>query len=251
MKLDNIIAQRNNKVIYRDGNTVIKVFNDDYKKSDILNEALNQSRIEETGLNIPKILEVTKIDGKWAIVSEFIEGKTLAEIMAEDKANIDKYIERFVEIQMDVHAKKSQLLTKIKDKMHGKISASAELIEATTRYELHTRLESLPNHKKVLHGDFNPSNIIITPDDKAYVIDWAHATQGNASADVARTYLLFCLHEGEDFAKKYLEAFCKKSDTALQYIEKWMPIVAASQSVKGNKDETDFLLKWVDIFDFE
>ena len=77
MKLDNVIAKRPTKTIYRDGDTVIKLFNEDYLKSDILNEALNQARVEETGLLIPKILEVTKIDGKWAIISEYIEGTTL------------------------------------------------------------------------------------------------------------------------------------------------------------------------------
>ena len=65
MKLDRVIAVRNNKTIYRDGDTCVKVFNADYSKADVLNEALNQSRIEETGLNIPKILEVTMVDGKW------------------------------------------------------------------------------------------------------------------------------------------------------------------------------------------
>ena len=61
--------------------------------ADVLNEALNQARIEETGLNIPKVLEVTMIDGKWAIISEYIKGKTLAHLMAEDEENKAKYKE--------------------------------------------------------------------------------------------------------------------------------------------------------------
>ena len=47
MKLDNVIAKRPTKTIYRDGDTVIKLFNEDYLKSDILNEALNQARVED------------------------------------------------------------------------------------------------------------------------------------------------------------------------------------------------------------
>ena len=54
MKLDRVIAVRNNKTIYRDGDRAIKVFGADYSKADVLNEALNQARIEETGLNIPR-----------------------------------------------------------------------------------------------------------------------------------------------------------------------------------------------------
>lgn len=244
-----VIAQRKHKTIYRDNDKAVKVFDTEYSKADVLNEALNQARIEETGLNIPKLLGVNMVDGKWAIVNEYIEGKTLAQLMEENPEKKDEYIELLVDLQMEVHSKKSQLLTKLKDKMNRKISIST--LDATTRYELHTRLEGMPKHNKVCHGDFNPSNIIITEDGTAYILDWSHATQGNASADVARTYLIFCLNGDEAGAEKYLNIFCKKSDTAKQYIQKWMPIVAASQSVKENEEEREFLLKWTDVVDYE
>jgi len=249
MTFEKVIASRANKTIYRDGDRCIKVFDEYYSKADVLNEALNQARIEETGLNIPKILEVTTIDGKWAIITEYIKGKTLMQLMEEEPGKKNEYIELLVDLQLEVHSKKSPLLNKLKDKMNRKISA-AEL-DATTRYELHTRLEGMPRHTKVCHGDFNPSNIIIAEDGKAYILDWSHATQGNASADAARTYLLFNLAGDISGAKTYLDLFCKKSDTAKQYVQKWMPIVAASQSVKGNEKEREFLLSWVDVVDYE
>ncbi len=249
MKLDNVIATRKDKVIYRDGDRCIKVFGENYSKADILNEALNQARIEETGLNIAKIQEVTMVDSKWAIVTDFIEGKTLAQLMQENPDKTSEYLELLVDLQLTVHEKTCPMLNKLKDKMNRKISASS--LDATTRYELHTRLEGMPKHKKVCHGDFNPSNIIITEDGTPYILDWAHATQGNASADVARTYLLFCLKGEEKLANDYLNLFCKKSNTAKQYVQKWMPIVAASQSVKGNEKEREFLLSWCDVVDYE
>ena len=249
MKLDKVIAVRTNKTVYRDGDKCIKVFNEDYSKADVLNEALIQARIEETGLNIPKIHEVTTIDGKWAIVSDYIEGKTLAELIAEDEDKTDEYLNLLVDIQLEVHSKTCPLLNKLKDKMSRKISETE--LDATTRYELHTRLEGMPKHKKVCHGDFNPSNIIITKDGTPYILDWSHATQGNASADAARTYLLFWLQGDVDAATKYLDLFCRKSDTAKQYVQKWMPIVAASQSVKGNEDEKELLLTWANVVDYE
>ena len=249
MKLDNIIAQRNNKTIYRDGDKCIKLFSEDFSKADVLSEALNQARIEETGLNIPKILEVTMVDGKWAIVTEFIEGHTLSQIMHDDPENRNDYIDLLVDIQMLVHSKTCPKLNKLKDKMNSKISETT--FDATTRYDLHTRLEGMPKHRKVCHGDLCPSNVIITPDGVPYILDWAHATQGNASADVARTYLLFCLRGERDAAEYYLNTFCRKSDTAKQYVQKWMPIVAASQSVKGNAEEREFLCSWVDVVDYQ
>ena len=249
MNLDRVIAVRNNKTIYRDGDRCIKVFNNEYSKADVLNEALNQARIEETGLNIPKVLEVTMIDGKWAIVYEYIKGKTLAQLIEEDPDKKAEYIELLVDVQMNTHSKTCPLLNKLKDKMSRKIAATE--LDATTRYDLHTRLEAMPKHNKVCHGDINPSNIIITEDGTPYIIDWAHATQGNASADVARTYLLFWLNGDIEGAELYLNLFCKKSDTAKQYVQKWMPIVAASQSVKGNEKEREFLMSWVGVVDYQ
>ena len=249
MNLDKVIAVRNNKTVYQDGDRCIKVFNEGFSKADVLNEALNIARIEETDLPIPKLLEVTMIDGKWAIAYEYIKGETLAQLMEKNPDKKDEYLELFVDLQLTVQSKTSPLLNKLKDKMNRKISEAQ--LDATARYELHTRLEGMPKHNKVCHGDFNPSNIVISEDNKPYILDWSHVTQGNASADAARSYLLFCLGGDEDSAKKYLDLFCKKSDTAKQYVQKWMPIVAASQSVKGNEKEREFLLGWVNVVEYE
>ena len=249
MKLDKVIAVRKAKTVYRDGNKAIKLFNADYSKANVLNEALNQARVEETGLNIPKLHEVTKIDGKWAIIMDYIEGKTLETLMEENPGKYDEYLERLVDIQKSILDCRVPLLNKLKDKMQTKIGLTE--LDATTRYELHTRLDSMPKHQKVCHGDLNPSNIIITPDDKAYIIDWSHVTQGNGAADAARTYLLFWLDGNITGAEKYLNLFCTKTDTAKQYVQKWIPIVAASQLTKGNEKEREFLLHWIDVVDYQ
>ena len=249
MKLDRVIAVRNNKTIYRDGDRCIKVFNKEYSKADVLSEALNQARIEQTGINLPKVIEVTMIDGKWAIVSEYIKGKTLAQLMVEDEENKAKYIEMLVDLQMSVHACVCPQLPKLKDKMSRKIADTD--FDATTRYDLHTRLESMPKHNKVCHGDFNPTNVVVTEDGTLYILDWSHATQGNASADVARTYLLFWLAGDSEAAEQYLNLFCEKSKTDKRYVQKWMPIVAASQSVKGNAQERELLSSWVSVVDYQ
>ena len=99
MKLDKVIAVSAGKTIYRTDDTAIKVFDESCVKSDVLNEALNQSRIEETGLNIAKIKEVMRIDGKWAIASDYIEGKTLAQLMQENPDKMDALLARQAELQ--------------------------------------------------------------------------------------------------------------------------------------------------------
>ena len=52
-------------------------------------------------------------------------------------------------------------------------------------------------------------------------------------------------------AEKYLKLFCKKSDTAIQYVQKWIPIVAASRLVKAPEEEKAFLMRWIDVVEYE
>lgn len=243
------IKEREHKKIYRDGDKLVKEFDETFTKAEVLNEALNNARIEETGLKIPKLLNVSKTENGWAITREYIEGETLADLMKKNPEKEDEYLEKFVDLQLEIHSKKAPHLNKIKDKMHAKISASS--YEATVRYDLHNRLEGMKKHTKVLHGDYCPSNIVVTPDGEYYIIDWAHTTQGNASADAARTYLIFNLQGKKDLAEKYLNLFCKKADIAKQLVQQWMPIVACSESVKNKPEEKELLDSWVNVFDFQ
>ena len=252
LKECDVVCRGIGKTVYHDkkNNLAIKLFDESFSVDNILNEALNHARIEQTGIEIPRLHAVTQIDGKWAIIREFVRGKTLAQLMDENPEREDEYLELFVNTQCAIHKESCPLLGRLKDKMNTKISKTD--FDATTRYELHTRLESMPKHYKVCHGDFVPSNIIISETDgKPYVIDWAHVTQGSGGEDAARTYLLFCLAGKTRLADKYLNLFCKKADMAKQYVQKWMPIVAATQTLKGNIDERDFLNSWINVVDYE
>lgn len=244
------IAERRTKTVYRDGNKTIKLFIENYSKAAILNEALIQSRIEEsTDLKMSRLLEVTKIENRWALVTEFIEGTPLDVLMREHPEKEEEYLNLFINIQLEIMSKKVPTLNRLKDKYRRKL-AEAD-IDDTTRYELLQRLEGTKNHDKLCHGDFNPSNVIINENGEYSIIDWAHATQGNASADVAKTFLLFSLNGQTELAEKYLNLFTEKSGLEKRGIQRWVPIVAAVQLKKGGAENREFLEKWIDVVDYE
>lgn len=249
MELKKIIAIRTEKTIYLHEDKVIKLFAQGYDKADIFNEALNQARVEQTNLNIPHIIEVRQFDQKLGIVLEYVKGKTLAQLMLEHPENYDEYLNMFVDLQLEVHKQKSPLLNKLKDKLYRKILEAK--IDATTRYDLLTSLQSKPNHNKLCHGDYNLSNVMMADDGKLYILDWSHATQGNASADAARTYLTFWLDGNVSRADQYLDMFCEKSSISRKYVQGWIPIVAAAQSVRGNVEEREFLLHLLGVVDYQ
>ena len=244
------IAERKTKTVYRDGNKTIKLFIENYSKAAILNEALIQSRVEEsTDLKMSRLLEVTKIENRWALVTEFIEGTPLDALMREHPEKENEYLNLFIDIQLEIMSKKVPTLNRLKDKYKRKLSEAD--IDDTTRYELLQRLEGTKNHDKLCHGDFNPSNVIINENGEYSIIDWAHATQGNASADVAKTFLLFSLNGQTELAEKYLNLFTEKSGLEKRGIQRWVPIVAAVQLKKGGVENKEFLKKWIDVVDYE
>ncbi|MBE6663085.1 MAG: aminoglycoside phosphotransferase family protein [Ruminococcaceae bacterium] len=249
MKYENIIAKRSDKTVYRDGALKIKVYDENTSKVNVLVSALNQAKIEETGLNVPKLHEVTTYEGKWVVVTDYIEGTPLDVLMEQNPEKLDEYLRMFVDLQASVHTKRAPGLLKIKEKMAMKINQTD--FDDVLKYELHARLEGMPNHVKLCHGDFNPSNVIVKDNGEMFIIDWSHATQGNASADVARTYLIFKLSGADEMAEKYLSLFCKKTGISRSYYLRWLPIVAASQTVKKIESERALLNDFVNVVDFE
>ena len=232
-----LIVERKHKKVYETNDCIIKAFSGEHPKSDVFNEALNQARIEETGLNVPKVLAVEAMDDGWAIIMSKKNGKTLKEIM-----------DMFVDIQLDINSKSSPLLNRMNLKFSRQINELKEL-NATIRYELLTRLDGMKKHTKICHGDFNPSNVLVGEDGEVSIIDWSHATQGNAAADAANTYLLFALTD-KALADMYMDIYCEKSDTAKQYVQKWLSIVAAQRLSKHIEDEKEMLMQYIDVVDY-
>ncbi len=249
LKKENLLVKRPYKEVYKSGDSIVKVFSPDHPKSAVFNEALITARVEETGLPVSKLKEVTQIDGRWSLVIEYKEGKTMADLMLEatkkNDGTMKTLMEQFVDLQLLMHGKTAPMLPKLKDKLSGQING-LKILDATQRYDLLARLESMPTHGKVCHGDYNPANVIVDKDGNLSIIDWAHAAQGNASADAAMTYLLFAL-KNKETADLYLSMFCRKSDTARQYVQQWLPIVAAAQLEKEHAMEKDFLLRWINV----
>ena len=79
-----LISKNATKSVYRDGDKAVKVFCKGFPKAEVLNEALISARVEAIGgINIPSVQAVSvEEDGCWSITRDYIEGKTLTEIIS-------------------------------------------------------------------------------------------------------------------------------------------------------------------------
>jgi len=250
------LARRGNKVVYKDGNRIVKVFNDNKPASDIFNEAHNTARIMDTEILVSEVIEVSRIeggewDGSWAIANHYVPGTPLRDLAKEkaypneviDGEKLQEFTDAMVDLQISVQSTLAPLLNRQKDKLLRMVTKAKE-IDPTTRYDLEMRIEGLKNVGMVCHGDFVPSNIIVGDDEKLYLCDWAHVTSGDPIVDAAQTYLLLKLRHPK-WAESYLETYSTKADVAKQRIYYWMPVVAAAELARGRKRDEEFLMEQI------
>lgn len=245
MNPDRIIAVRNNKTVFRDGDLCIKIFGSEFSKADILKEALNLAYAEETGLNTPKVKEVTVIDGKWAIVSEYIKGTPLDMLMHDNPEKLSKYMDMFINLQIQIHSTACRELISLKDKLIRKLDTA--VLPDIQRDNFKQCIFSLPDVQNLCHGDFKPSNIIISEHGTPHILDWSHAALGSPQADAAQTYILLCLNGKTDDAELYLKGFCAHTKTDTNKIRSLLPPVAAVYSMRANEKERKILSSYINM----
>lgn len=239
MRLDRIIAVRNDKTVYRDGDRCLKVFSNTYSASQVLREAQLLASVSEVGLPVPRLLSVTIWDGKWTIVTEYVHGTAMRQRMdadlPEQRVN---YLASFVRIGEHIHTSACPALPSLHDTVAQSIAA-AHLSDSQKAYlhRLHAALDT--DGDNICHGDLDPTNVVLTGGDGYRILDWSHATHGNPAMDAACTYLLLCRSDGRAFADDYLTRYA--AVTGERNVRSYLPLAAVVRYVHANADTRAFL----------
>lgn len=251
MELKNLISDGDKVQVYESDGKCIKVFKDaDEPKSVVMYEALAHARVEETGFaRIPALLSVEQINGKWCIVYEHVPGQSLDELILQNPKMKRDFLGRMATLHNEVNSLSCVKMSSQKDYFKRSIM-SLDMIDDVKKYELLSRLEKFPDPKKLCHGDFTSQNIIVGDNGEMYIVDWLRAKQGNPLADVAKTYLDFCLRHRTESAEQYIRLYCERANADVNEVYEWLPIVAASQLKFRRPDERELLLTWIDIVDY-
>ena len=238
------------EVLEQDG-VAYKLFDKSFSRTQIFYEAMLQTKAEEQGIRVPKIYGVERIDDRLAILSEYIEGQTVQELMEENPAKKDYYLNIMLDTQLNINSRVVGDIIKLKQKISREIK-KLPFIDDIKRYELETRLASMPKHSKLCHGNFGPENVVIDGMDNVVVLDWVASSRGNAGADVAKTYLKLTLISTE-LAERYITLFCQKSGCDRQYVYEWLPLIAACGLGEKNISESEkaVMLSWLDVVDYD
>ncbi|MDV2682786.1 aminoglycoside phosphotransferase family protein [Alkalihalophilus lindianensis] len=238
MNLGKPFAKGNTAEIYLHQNKIVKVFHDHLPDGESSYEAKKQTYAHSCGLPVPEVYDVSTINGRQAIIMEFVNGRTLGEMLLEDRGQAAHYMELAVDIQRVIHQIVADSFESMAVKLRRKIEFAPQL---NTKYKsaLLQKLSMLTSKNHLCHGDFHLFNIMMTETNEVMIIDWVDSSAGDILADVYRTYLLYTQYD-QELAEMYLRIYCKKSGFTREEIMEWAPIIAGarlSENVSWERNE--------------
>lgn len=185
--------RRNSKSYYSADKKWMVKFNTEVGESSLEALEAEQTRTKnavEVGVKTPKVSDIIETaDGKKGLIYEYIEGKkSIARAMSEDIENLDTYMMRFARSAKDFHSKTCDpsKFVSYEKRLLGQLDKWPFLAD-DQKVEAKKLIDKIEKKSNCVHGDFQPSNFIMTKTEE-YVIDLSSMACGNPVYDVATFY---------------------------------------------------------------
>jgi aminoglycoside phosphotransferase (APT) family kinase protein len=224
-------------------------------------EATIAARVDASDLAAPRFLGTERVDGRYGLVYERVNGPSMLDRLSARPWLIDALARRFAGLHTRMHDTDGAGLPDLGTSMRGAIERVAHELGSARVDAAFGRLDRLTGDAIVCHGDMHPGNVIIS-DSGPVVIDWLTARSGPAEADVARTlYLLIGAHVPGDhprlqralvgalrrrFAATYLNAYRRVRSIDERRLGLWRLPVLAARFAEDIEEEREGLLARID-----
>jgi Ser/Thr protein kinase RdoA (MazF antagonist) len=188
------------------------------------------------GLPVARSHGAVSLDGRSGVVLDRIDGVPLTEVLARaEGAEVEGLAERFVELQWRLNSTTVEGLPALVPRLRLELGATID--DTGLRADLSTRLDALDDGTLgVLHYDFHPNNVLVTPDDRWVVIDWLTVAAGPAPADLARSLVLRGYRTTElmaSFMVTVRRLGARRRGLSDQTLDDWVRLVAAGRLGEG------------------
>ena len=240
------------------GDRVLKLSRDWVPRSWIEYEYRIAAIVQATGLQVPWAHEIIEVNGQAGIVYDRLSGPTMLDRIGRSPQKAAGFGRIMGRLHAEMHNKTaSPDLPDNIDRLRGKISSVKEA-PAVQREAALRSLDKLPGGSALLHGDFHPGNIMLTPKGPV-TIDWPDATRGHPLADVARSVVLasmggvpanpilrvMVLALRQVFKQAYLSTYFKSSPLRRRDLDGWLYPVLFARLAEGIESEREMTIRWL------
>jgi uncharacterized protein (TIGR02172 family) len=254
--LDAPIARGRTADVYDwDDGHVLKLFHNWFELGDIEYEFRLARAVYASGVKSPNAVEIVQVEGRNGLIYERAAGESMLEMLQRKPWMLFAYARILAGLHVQMHGCTfSAEIPAQRDRLRYKIH-HARALSDSLKESLLGALESLPEGKRVCHGDFHPANVLLSGDD-ATVIDWIDASRGTPLADVARTTLILRgaaeTKQTTDIASKvliktfhaaYLKEYFRLHPNGRDEYRRWLPIVAGARLSEGMPELESWLVK--------
>ncbi|MBE5106522.1 aminoglycoside phosphotransferase family protein [Bacillus thuringiensis] len=228
MNLGYPIAKGNTAEIYLYDNKVVKLFKEYLPDTESINEAKKQKYAYSCGLPVPNVFEVTKVQGRQAIIMEYVKGESIGDLLLNNLNKAEHYISMCVNEQKKIYAicVNADEIESMRQRLERQIQ-SVHKLDENQKENVLKQLDSIVFEPRLCHGDLHLFNLIMTDGD-VKIIDWVDASSGDIRADVFRTYLLYA-QASVELAEMYLHIYCRNTGLSREEIFQWAPIIIAAR----------------------
>ncbi|WP_323810010.1 phosphotransferase family protein [Sphingobium baderi] len=216
------------------GDEVVKLFRPGVSDEMIEREAQASRRAAELGMAAVAPVRAVIMEGARGLVYPRVKGATLLMAMRRQPWRSGAIIDAMARLQVRMHeAPATGGLRRLKDVLRTDIvhgPASKAVKDAAL-----ARLETMPDGRQLLHGDFHIENIMMDGRDLK-VIDWSKAALGDPAADMARTEMLMRFGDGPEdpltalsrdwAARRWRATYLRESGMDGRQVGSWRALVA-------------------------
>lgn len=225
---------------WRDG-LIIKLYHDWFDLDSIEFEAGIARAVHASGLPVPRVGEILRLNGRNGLVYERIKGSSMLEHLQRKPWTVFRQARLQASLHAQMHTRTIDVRLPSQHNRLEKKIRQATALPVPLQTVLLAKLDSLPRGDRLCHGDLHPGNILLQAD-QAVVIDWIDSSLGNPLADVARSSIIAlgaaASHQIPDprmklvvrlFNSIYLRNYFRLLPAGRQEFQHWLPVVAAAR----------------------
>lgn len=183
---------KNGAVYYLSDELVIKVFIRNPDVDEMIHERITAKKALVAGIPTAISYGFATAHGKPALVFELVKASSLSKKIEEDAANIDHYLEEYVEVVKKFHTLPKEVVNSFLKvdmcaQLHEKTDALKEVLSGEELQKLHDLITTCSEKIVLMHGDIQPGNVMATENGLVF-IDMDTISQGAAIFDIAYLY---------------------------------------------------------------